>query len=211
MRLRRESMLRHPSRTQTNDSSRTSIINLRMPTIFTHPAVPLALAVGLGRNAIPSRLLTAGVAASILPDVDVLAFSLGVPYGSAFGHRGFTHSLAFAAAVGFVGALFHRALGSTRIRAAAFLFLATASHGALDALTTGGSGIAFLWPWSEARYFAPVQVIEVSPIGLRRFLSQRGVDVILSELAWVWSTCALAALLLRLAQRVALAFKQSPA
>lgn len=181
-----------------------------MPTIFTHPAVPLALAVGLGRDAIPSRLLAAGVAASILPDADVVAFSLGVPYGSAFGHRGFTHSLAFAAAVGLAGALFHRALDATRVRAAAFLFVATASHGALDAFTTGGSGIAFLWPWSEARYFAPVQVIAVSPIGLRRFLSERGVDVIFSELAWVWSACALAALLLRLAQRAAVAFRQPP-
>src|SRR5690606_2516582 len=181
-----------------------------MPTIFTHPAVPLALAVGLGGNAISSPLLAAGVAASILPDIDVVAFAFGVPYGSVFGHRGFTHSLAFAAAVGFLGALFHRTLGSTHLRTAAFLFLSTASHGALDALTTGGSGIAFLWPWSEVRYFAPIQVIEVSPIGLRRFLSPRGLDVILSELTWVWSSCAVAALLLRLAQRAALPFKQSP-
>ena len=45
-----------------------------------------------------------------------------------------------------------------------FTFLATASHGVLDAFTTGGLGVAFLWPWSPARFFAPVRGIRVSPM-----------------------------------------------
>src|SRR5438552_1734205 len=73
-----------------------------MPTVLAHPALPLAIGLGLGRQIISGRLLAAGVAASILPDVDVLAFPLGVQYGSAFGHRGFTHSLVFALAAALV-------------------------------------------------------------------------------------------------------------
>jgi inner membrane protein len=65
----------------------------------------------------------------------------------------------------------------------------TASHGILDAFTNGGLGIAFLWPFSSERYFAPYQVIEVSPIGISRFLSSRGLAVLESELVWVWAPC----------------------
>ena len=48
-----------------------------MPTAFTHPAIPLALGLGLGRAAVPGRLLAAGALASALPDLDVLAFRFG--------------------------------------------------------------------------------------------------------------------------------------
>jgi membrane-bound metal-dependent hydrolase YbcI (DUF457 family) len=43
-----------------------------MPTIISHTAIPLAIGLGLGRKAISSRLLLAGMAASILPDLDML-------------------------------------------------------------------------------------------------------------------------------------------
>jgi inner membrane protein len=38
-------------------------------------------------------------ALSLLPDADVVGFSLGLEYGDPWGHRGATHSLAFALAV----------------------------------------------------------------------------------------------------------------
>lgn len=56
------------------------------------------------------------------------------------------------------------------------------SHGLLDTLTTGGKGVALLWPFSDERFFAPLQFIRVSPIGVGRFLSERGLAVLLSEL-----------------------------
>jgi inner membrane protein len=161
-----------------------------MPTVLTHPAFPLAVGLGLGRRIISGRLLATGVIASILPDLDVLAFPLGVHYGSAFGHRGFTHSLAFALAAALVGGCCHRALRTGFPRAFCFVLASTASHGILDAFTNGGLGIAFLWPLSSHRYFAPYQVIEVSPIGISRFLSSRGLSVLESELVWVWAPCA---------------------
>jgi inner membrane protein len=63
----------------------------------------------------------------------------------------------------------------------------SASHGALDALTTGGLGVAFLWPWSDQRFFAPraLRVIAVSPLGFR-FVSARGAAALASELVWIW-------------------------
>lgn len=159
-----------------------------MPTVFSHAAVPLALGLGLGRAAIPRRLLLAGVAAAVLPDLDVVTFRFGIPYSADLGHRGFSHSLVFAVLVGVVGAAGHRLLGAGFARAFLFLFLATASHGVLDAFTNGGLGVAFLWPWSGERFWAPdaLRVVEASPISVSRFLSGRGLTVLGSELRWIW-------------------------
>ena len=157
-----------------------------MPTVLTHPAVPVALCLGIGSRVIPYRLLLAGIAVSMLPDLDVLAFRFGIPYASDIGHRGFSHSLAFAAMAALLGAYVLRN-GSSK--AFWFLFAVSASHGVLDAFTNGGLGIAFLWPFSAERYFAPIQGIEVSPLSIKRFLSQRGAAVITSELLWVWLPC----------------------
>ncbi len=67
-----------------------------MPSIITHAAVPLALWCAADRGRIPAWLLAAGVVAAMLPDADVLAFALHIPYADAFGHRGASHSLLFA-------------------------------------------------------------------------------------------------------------------
>lgn len=155
-----------------------------MPTIFAHALVPLALRVAFGRAAVPPRLLAAGALAAVAPDFDSIGFALGIAYADAFGHRGASHSLAFAVAVGVLGALAARWLGTTRWRAFVVLVFCTASHPLLDALTNGGLGVALLWPWSEARLFAPWRPIAVSPIGAG-FFSLRGVAVLGSELVWV--------------------------
>jgi inner membrane protein len=165
-----------------------------MPTILSHPAVPLAIGLGLGSRVVPTRLLLAGVLASIAPDLDVISFHFGIPYGSTMGHRGLTHSLVFALFVALAGAAGCRALRVRAHVAFAFLFVATASHGVLDSFTNGGQGVAFLWPFSTQRFFAPFQVIEVSPIGAARLFTARGATVLLSELIWVWLPCAALAL-----------------
>ncbi|MEO6785712.1 MAG: metal-dependent hydrolase [Chthoniobacteraceae bacterium] len=159
-----------------------------MATILTHPAVPLALGLALGTRVIPRRLLEFGIIASILPDVDVAAFRFGIPYGSMFGHRGFTHSILFAVLVGIAFAAFSK-VGRERWRTV-FLFttFATLSHGLLDALTNGGLGVGFFVPFSSQRYFFPADWIEVSPIGAG-FFSARGVTVLRSELLVVWLPC----------------------
>lgn len=160
-----------------------------MPTVFTHPAIPVTLALGLGCKVVSKRLLAAGVIASLLPDLDVLAFRLGIPYAAEWGHRGFSHSLLFALLIAIVGAVLARPLRATVKASFGFLFIAAASHGILDAFTNGGLGIALLWPISTDRFFMPWHPIEVAPLALSRFFSQKGIVVLWSELIGVWLPC----------------------
>ncbi|MGV8960502.1 MAG: metal-dependent hydrolase [Stenotrophomonas sp.] len=170
-----------------------------MPTVFTHAAVPLALWCAADRGRIAPRLLLAGVAAAMLPDADVLAFALHIPYADAFGHRGASHSLLFAIALAGLALLGHRQLHSSRRQAAAWIFICTLSHPLLDTFTSGGLGVALWWPWSEHRLFAPWRPIRVSPFA-NGFFSARGLETLLSELRWVWLPLALAVLGWKLVQ-----------
>jgi len=157
-----------------------------MPTMFTHPAIPLALGTGLGKKAVSGKLLVLGVLFSIIPDLDVIAFKFGIPYSSQWGHRGFTHSLFFAAVMSlvFANAVANK-LEMNSKRVFIFLFIAMASHGVLDMFTDGGLGIALLWPFEHTRYFWPWQVIRVSPIGMS-FFSDWGLHTLTSEFFWIW-------------------------
>ncbi|HSI88981.1 MAG TPA: metal-dependent hydrolase [Pyrinomonadaceae bacterium] len=170
-----------------------------MPTIFTHPAVPIAIGYGLGSNIIPPRLIVAGIAASVIPDLDMLAFKFGIAYSHDFGHRGASHSLAFAALLGFLAALIAPWLRARRLTAFLFVTASAASHGLLDMLTNGGLGVALLWPYSGDRLFFPWRVIEVSPFSLWQFLGLKGWRVVGSELLWVWLPAAIAFVILAIA------------
>jgi inner membrane protein len=157
-----------------------------VPTILTHPAVPLAVGLGLGSGVVSRRLLAAGVFFSIAPDFDVYAHLVPSGFISGMSHRAVTHSLVFALLCALLAALIAPRLQTTRLTAFWFVALATASHGFLDAFTNGGSGIEFFWPFHKEGYFMPVQPIEVSPLGILPFFSERGLAVIVSELTWVW-------------------------
>jgi inner membrane protein len=162
---------------------------------MTHAAVPLAIGLALGPSRIARPLLFTGMALAMLPDADVVGFKLGIAYEDALGHRGASHGILTAAVVAALLALTVPAF--RRWGAFLFLGLAMASHGLLDALTNGGLGPALLWPFSEARIFAPVTPIRVSPIGAG-FFSMRGVETMLSELIWVWLPLASAVVAVRL-------------
>ena len=166
-----------------------------MPSAFSHPAVPLAITAAAGAATVPPRLCLAAVVASVLPDIDAFGYWAGVPYESAFGHRGFTHSLFFSAVVALACMAFAPRLGAPRSVVFAVVFVAGASHGMLDAMTTGGHGIAFFAPFSNERYHFPWQVIRISPISVTRFFSERGVAVLASELRWIWLPAAVVAVL----------------
>ena len=173
-----------------------------MPTVFSHIAAPLALRLGLGKQAVSPRLLIAGLAVSVLPDLDVLTFRFGIPYADSFGHRGASHSLALAVLMGLVAVLLAPHLRATRGLAFTFVALSAASHGVLDMLTNGGHGVALWWPISSERFFLPWQVIEVSPLSLRRVFGPKGVEVLLSELLWVWLPCLLGGTALLVARQL---------
>ena len=159
-----------------------------MPTIFSHAAASLALGTAFRTEPMPARFWILGAVCAVLPDADVIGLRFGIPYRDMFGHRGITHSLPFAALLAAIvvwTAFRHERWSGARLRLWTYYFVATASHGLLDALTSGGGGIAFLAPFSAERYFLPWQPIAVSPISVRRFLSERGVMVLASELRWV--------------------------
>jgi inner membrane protein len=73
-----------------------------------------------------------------------------------------------------------------RARLFVYLFLAAGSHGLLDAMTNGGLGVAFFSPFENGRYFLPFRPIRVSPIGVTRFFTSRGVAILQSEIVWIW-------------------------
>lgn len=158
-----------------------------MASLFTHPAVVLTRT---WFPSVPRRAVIAAVIGSMLPDADAIGYALGIPYGSLFGHRGFTHSIVFALLYATLATLILR----VRTTSLAFLFLCTLSHPVLDAMTNGGRGVAFFSPFSNHRYFFPWRPIQVSPISTH-FFNERGLRVIASEVVWVWIPCAALALL----------------
>ena len=159
-----------------------------MATVFTHALVGGALA-GAARGPTLRLTVVLGVL-SVLPDVDLLAFRLDIPYEHPLGHRGLTHSLLFAAFCGLatpwlaggprfaeVGAWWGRvALG----------FAATASHGLLDALTNGGLGVGFFVPLSGERFFFAWRPLPVSPLSAAAFFTSAGARILANEILWVW-------------------------
>jgi inner membrane protein len=162
-----------------------------MPTPFTHPAAALAMAPWFRGLVHRRAVVTAGVALSVLPDIDVLGFHHGIAYAGMLGHRGLTHSLAFALVVSLpvAGALarrLHERFGTLWL----YLGLALASHGLFDALTDGGMGVALLAPFSPERLFFPWHVVTVSPLRLESLLSSRGLAVARTELLWIWLPAA---------------------
>jgi inner membrane protein len=160
-----------------------------MASIFSHPAVPVAIALVLGNKVIPKPLLQMGAIASVWADVDCMGFAFGIPYESQWGHRGFTHSIVFALAFAALCAWRLPKEFSVNWRLVfAYIFVSAVSHPLLDMLTDGGRGIAIFWPFSTGRFFFPSHPIPVSPIG-GSFLSARGLEVFTAELGLIWAPC----------------------
>jgi inner membrane protein len=158
-----------------------------MPSIFSHAIVATAIGKVVEPNQVPWWYWVLGAAISAAPDLDVIGFHFGIRYEDVMGHRGFSHSLLFAALLaGLVTVAFTSQSQISCRRLFLYLFLATASHGILDAMTNGGLGVAFFSPFSNTRFFLPFRPIKVSPIGIGRFFSARGLEVVRSEAMWLW-------------------------
>ena len=126
-----------------------------MASAFTHVFVAAALGKAVSPEKMPLRFWTLGLFCSLLPDLDVIAFRLGIPYRHMFGHRGFLHSLPFALLVGLLVVMLAFPAVQRFSRRwwvmAVYFFAVTASHGMLDAMTSGGYGIAFFSPFGTTR------------------------------------------------------------
>ncbi len=166
-----------------------------MASIFSHAVASCSLGyVCYGKVSRKSFWLCCALL-GMLPDADVIGFRFGIKYEDLLGHRGFFHSLIFSALVGFVAMIWYKRyveVQRSSLRLWLFFACAMATHPILDAFTTGGLGVAFLSPFDPTRYFFAMQVIKVSPIKISAFFSSRGIEVLLSELRWVWLPCLIA-------------------
>ncbi|MCK8480846.1 metal-dependent hydrolase [Psychroserpens algicola] len=169
-----------------------------MASIFGHGLVAYTTAKVIDSNT--SKLVVfLAIGSAILPDIDVLAFRFGIDYIHPFGHRGFTHSIVFALVwSGLLSMIFGK---KRKLVVMTILFLSTLSHGLLDAITTGGKGVGFFIPFDNSRFFFPLRVIKVSPIGIEKFFSEWGVNVIVSELKYIAVPCGIILTLLLLLKK----------
>lgn len=157
-----------------------------MPTNVTHAIPAIAIGLGLSRHSIRGGAIAVGAIIASLPDLDMLGTRfLGIPWDSIYGHRGYTHSIAFAILTACATAfLLYR---HDFKRYFLFFLMCTATHPLLDSMNSGGLGVAFFWPFSDARYhalFQPVMNVNVTFRGL--YLTTKGLPVFLSEFIWVW-------------------------
>jgi inner membrane protein len=166
-----------------------------VPSSFTHAFAALALGKVSTGEKMPKRFWVLSAFCAVVLDVDAISsFAFRIHGHTQFDHRGITHSLLFALLLALlvVWLGFRKTQGFAKDwwKLLIYFFIVTASHGLLDALTNGGSGVAFFAPFDTTRYFFSWRPIEVSPMGLR-FFSSRGLDVLGSEFVWVWIPAAL--------------------
>lgn len=162
-----------------------------MASAFTHAFVAVAAGKIRGPDPMPARFWITSIALSILPDLDSIGFAFGIRYEDFLGHRGFSHSIVFSM---LAGAAALPLFEGRSWRLWLYFTLVTTSHGVLDAMTDGGLGIAFFAPFDNTRYFLPWRPLAVSPIGILSFFSSWGLEVLASEVAFVWAPVALLAL-----------------
>ncbi|RPH77130.1 MAG: metal-dependent hydrolase [Nitrospiraceae bacterium] len=174
-----------------------------MASEFSHAIVALAMGKAFQNKVLSWRELVLGAFCSVVPDLDVMGFYVGIQYGDMWGHRGLTHSVVFAALLaGILMAVWYRDKPTVAMTGLfLYFFLCTVSHGVLDAITNGGLGVAFFSPFDTTRYFSPVRPVLVSPIGVSEFFSTYGIRVLFSEAVWIWLPSCVAFLVLRVAQR----------
>ncbi|HET7451298.1 MAG TPA: metal-dependent hydrolase [Thermoanaerobaculia bacterium] len=160
-----------------------------MAAVVSHALAATAIATVLRPEPKPTaRYWAAAMTIAVVPDFDIAFVWMGARYRGMFGHRGITHSIAFAAiaAVLLAFSLFRDGPRVRRIRIAAVLFAAGLSHGILDASMASGVGVAFLAPFSSARYHLPFRPIRVTPPTGDPWLDPGGIRVTDSEILWIW-------------------------
>jgi inner membrane protein len=176
-----------------------------MASAVSHAFVAVALGSAYARHPMPWRFWVLSIICSILPDADVIGFTLGVPYSSLWGHRGLSHSLCFAFVLSLcvVSLAFrqHVVFSWPWWSDVLYLFVVTASHGVLDAITDGGRGIAFLAPFDTTRYFFPWRPVRVSPISIGAFFSAWGLQILGTEVVFIWLPTTLVCAAVRVCQR----------
>lgn len=184
-----------------------------MATLFSHAIVAGSLAQFNVARTKSSKLVLVLmlIAVALLPDIDVIAFKLGIAYQHPLGHRGFTHSLLFAGLLAiFCASVLLPFKAWWRFYwwwLVLLFFLATASHGLLDAMTDAGLGVGFFIPFDNTRYFLEWRPIETSPIGITQFFSHKAWSILWTEILYIWLPVLIASLLFQTGRRLACYWK----
>ena len=159
-----------------------------MPSVISHAVAAVAMGRAYTTRPMPVRFWVLCAGCAVAPDFDVICRRFGIDYTEMLGHRGITHSLLFALILSALILLlaFRKPIeGVSRTKLFIMFFAATASHGILDAMVDGTLGVAFLAPFSAARYFLPWRPIVSSPVGWS-FVSTAGVTTLMNEFVWLW-------------------------
>ena len=161
-----------------------------MASTLGHSIASLALGANKDNRYSNSLFLILTVLSANVADFDAIGLYFHVPYGSPYGHRGFTHSILFAFIWALIMLFCFRVAYSNKpgqkIKLFLYFFIISISHPWLDALTNGGLGVELFYPFSHKRFFFPWRPILVSPMGTG-FFSERGIRVLVSELVWIGS------------------------
>lgn len=158
---------------------------LPVSSLFGHALAGLTLSAAFTRGRPPRRLWLAAMACAVAPDLDWFSHFADLPDGASLSHRGLSHSLLAALLIAALamGLGFRHQLRNPWPWAC--LLAASFSHGLLDACTFGGTGVAFLLPFSEARFVCAWQPIFVSPIPLNGRLLDWLLFSLGTELLWI--------------------------
>jgi len=130
----------------------------------------------------PASVMAVFAGLALLPDLDYVAVSFGLPDEGPLGHRGAAHSLVLPLLVAGLAVAMARRLRLPAWRLGLAVGLVVTSHAVLDAMTGGGSrGVPLLWPFCFHRFEAPWRPIPNAPCGLA-YLSHTGLGVAATEL-----------------------------
>jgi len=158
-----------------------------MATSYTHAVVGLGMARLYTGRPMSWAYWTLAALLATIPDIDVLSTA---SYGTPLGHRGITHSLLGALVLGLaVAGIVYRRFRFPWWSLAALFFATLASHDLLDAMTWGGEGIPFFWPFG-GRY-GNWGLIPAANIAIEWPNAQQ-LRVFLSEALHVWLPMAVA-------------------
>jgi inner membrane protein len=160
-----------------------------VPFLVSHSAAGLALGTAPFRDRVPRRIWWLTPLCAGIPDLDTL-WAFGMRGSQAwYAHRGITHTPAFAVVLAFVllvAAFPQLNSAAERWRIWLALFLATVCHGLLDALSSYGSGIPFLFPFSTERFKFAWLPIRAGPGAYGHGVVRLLLKSIGPELLWIW-------------------------
>lgn len=162
-----------------------------MSSLFGHALAGLAISAAYTQGHPPRRTWALAVACAVAPDLDWFSDFLGVAAESSLAHRGLSHSLLAALLIATAAMLIGLRPHLRSPRHWACMLTAAFSHSLLDAFTFGGTGVAFLLPFSNARFVGAWQPIFVSPIPLSGKLFNWLLFSLGTELVWIGIPAAL--------------------